>query len=126
MSEAGMSEQTDAAEVNICERHHFVWTWPIEGGAGAVGVCDLCGAVTTAERDAAVEARGAERALRVLDAAHDAADELDEWDGYASPALGGCSPGGVVRHAVHRAHGVSIDECPSCARAAARGVEGGA
>lgn len=37
-----------------CERHAFVWTWPIEGGDGPVGVCSLCGRVTTAERDAKI------------------------------------------------------------------------
>jgi hypothetical protein len=42
-----------------CDPHHFVWTWPIEGGDGAVGVCDLCGAVTTGERDAKILANAA-------------------------------------------------------------------
>lgn len=53
-------------------------------------------------------------ALRVLAAAHRAADELDEWGGHPSTSLGGCSPGGVVRHAVHEALGVGIDDCPAC------------
>lgn len=46
---------TNQPQVNICSTnpHHFVWTWPIEDDAhGSIGVCDLCGAVTTAERDA--------------------------------------------------------------------------
>lgn len=50
----------------------------------------------------------------VLRAAHTAADELDEWDGEASSSLGGCSPGGVVRHAVHEAAGLEVDTCPAC------------
>jgi len=29
-----------------------------------------------------------------------AADELDAWDGDASPVLDGHSPGGVIRHAI--------------------------
>lgn len=42
---------TESAQANTCHPHHFTWTWPIEGGQGSVGVCDLCGAVTTGERD---------------------------------------------------------------------------
>ena len=40
-------------QANVCDPHHFVWTWPINDDAhGSVGVCELCGAVTTAEHDA--------------------------------------------------------------------------
>lgn len=48
------------AERNICsaDPHSFVWTWPIEGESGSVGVCQLCGAVTTADRDEAKRAEG--------------------------------------------------------------------
>lgn len=40
---------------------------------------------------------------RVSKAMLEAADELDEWDGDASAALGGVSPGGLIRHALERA-----------------------
>lgn len=52
-------------------------------------------------------------------AAHEAADRLDAWDGFPSSALGGMSPGGVVRDAVHEAARVDPDSCPSCERGGA-------
>ena len=57
---------------------------------------------------------------QLLEAAHNAADELDDWYRGTSSGLGGCSPGGIVRHAVHEAIAVSIDECPACQRRAGR------
>ncbi|MGZ4574768.1 MAG: hypothetical protein ACXVXY_07195 [Mycobacteriaceae bacterium] len=57
-------------------------------------------------------------AAELSEAAHIAADELDEWDGEASSGLGGCSPGGVVRHAIHTATGTDVDDCASCQRRA--------
>lgn len=53
----------DRGEANDCEHHHFVWTWPIEGGEGSVGICDLCGGVTTTERDAKIRAEAAREAI---------------------------------------------------------------
>lgn len=72
-------------------------------------------ATRLAEAEAATAAARAQ-VDALLNAAHDAADELDEWDGHPSVTLGGSSPGGVVRHAAHEARGVSIDECPACDR----------
>lgn len=53
-------------------------------------------------------------AYKVLLAAHRAADELDEIDPYAWVRLGGVSLGGAIRHEVHEAFGVTMDECPAC------------
>lgn len=73
-------------------------------------------------KDQGFALRDAERVKRdaLLAAAHDAADELDDWDGHPSSGLGGCSPGGVVRYAAHEALAVSIDECPECCARAKR------
>ncbi len=57
-----------------------------------------------------------QRAEDLLEAAHRAADELDDWDGDPSSALGGLGPGGVVRYAAHLAADVEIDTCPACRR----------
>ena len=53
------SPGTDGVTGQICstDPHHFVWTWPVEGGWGSVGVCELCGAVTTGEREADIRRR---------------------------------------------------------------------
>lgn len=62
-----------------------------------------------------------DKLMKVLYAAHRAADELDEWDGNPSPVLGGASPGGVVRHEVHKAFDGDPfgHECPVCKAEAA-------
>ncbi|MBM7518294.1 hypothetical protein [Nocardioides nitrophenolicus] len=72
--------------------------------AEAAGRCRAAGLVAVMTAEA------------LLEAAHKAADELDEWDGYASSVLGGMSPGGVVRHKAHKAAEVDVDTCPACQR----------
>jgi hypothetical protein len=64
------------------EGHAWVWTWPIEGGDGAVGQCMLCSRITTAERDARVR----REALR--EAADWLRDDMDEpWGMRAANRL---------------------------------------
>lgn len=69
----------------ICttDPHHFVWTWPVEGGSGSVGVCDLCGAVTTGERDAKIREAAEQRAAEVVAKVRALADE---WEREAREA----------------------------------------
>ena len=79
-------ERVTGCAANICEPHHFVWTWPIEGGSGSIGVCSLCGLVTTGERDAARE-----QALRE---AYDVA--AGEWaNDYADWMANNPGPSGI-------------------------------
>jgi hypothetical protein len=56
--------------------------------------------------------------MRLLEAAHRAADELDDWDPHPSTVLGGASPGGAVRFEIHKAIGDSPfgEDCPVCRR----------
>ena len=66
-----MSDQPQANNICSTDPHHFVWTWPINDDAhGSIGVCELCGAVTTAERDARLIAEAKGEALRPVRAAH--------------------------------------------------------
>lgn len=61
--------------------------------------------------------------IAILKAAHEAADELDNWDPHASPVLGGVSPGGCVRYWVHLGAGVNVDTCPVCNEGAMHGQD---
>jgi len=71
-------------------------------------------ALSSAEEAKDAWMRASDDAGKFLAAAHDAADELDAWDPHPSASLGGASPGGLVRHAMHDAAGVTVDECTVC------------
>lgn len=80
-----MTTETPRPERVTCDPHHFVWTWPIEGGSGSVGVCDLCGAVTTGERDAAREQALREEIAQEIEAKYLGPDSGRGYDGRESP-----------------------------------------
>ena len=115
----GAAHQRRLAERAEAERNHllatFFSTCPKTHEHGIWCGSDWVSLKARAERAEADLAAAEQRGGAVLAAAHDAADELDVWDGYPSATLDGCSPGGVVRHAVHEANGTDIDNCPACA-----------
>ena len=74
---------------------------------------------------AVVVALFAKRNVKLQQAMHKAADELDDWDPHPSTILGGASPGGVVRFHLHKAAGYHPSglsktdhgrDCPFCRR----------